>query len=208
MRSHAFRRGGAVLALVAAAAGLGACAKSDRGPVQTEPASGRSPHEHGVFSDRLRAIMTEVEHAARTAWPQEVDVGLSATVSQRAAALTRMAGPAAGLEAAAEKLPDAVAHVRFSQADRRAFEALAATLGEQAGMLRARIDAGDLDGARETLTHINATCISCHERFRDVSGPMLDTGPQHAAVPRGSPTVCVPRTSLDRLPSREEARSR
>ncbi|MBE7456684.1 MAG: cytochrome c [Phycisphaerae bacterium] len=208
MRSHALGRGGVALALVAAAAGLGACAKSDRGPVQTEPASGRSPHAHGVFSDRLRAIMTEVERAARTAWPQEVDAESSATASQRAAALTRMAGPAAGLEAAAGKLPDAVAHVRLSQADRRAFEALAATLGEQTGTLRARIDAGDLDGARETLTHINATCISCHERFRDVSGPMLDTGPQHAAVPRRSPTACVSRTFLDRLPSREEALSR
>lgn len=172
----AFRRTLAMLAIVMGLSFvLSSCATpSGKSAGRSSPSTG-----HWVYSERLRTVMSEIDSKARTAWPQEVSAG-SASEAERAEALGRMDPLAAELAAAARRIPDTLTGSRISEGDRRSFQALVDTLGEQAESLKARITAKDLEAARRVLTEINATCVSCHDRFRDLSGPMLESGPQRA----------------------------
>jgi cytochrome c556 len=57
-------------------------------------------------------------------------------------------------------------------AERQAFNSIAQTLHQQAGELADSARAGDLAAMNRVRDEINATCNACHQRFRDVSGPM------------------------------------
>ena len=78
----------------------------------------------------------------------------------------------AGLALAADEIPQAVAHVEMSEADRRSFLAQAETLREQAQRLGEAASLSNDRGMERVLNAIDETCMSCHERFRDFSGPM------------------------------------
>ncbi|MCC7290652.1 MAG: cytochrome c [Phycisphaerales bacterium] len=178
----AFRRSLTMLAIVMGLSFvLSSCATpSGKSARRQSPSTG-----HWVYSQRLRAVMGEIDRQARTAWPQEVSAATgSVSEAERAEALGRMDPLAAELAAAARRIPDTLTGARISEGDRRSFQALVDTLGEQAESLKARITSKDLDAARRVLTEINATCVSCHDRFRDLSGPMLESGPQRADAAR------------------------
>lgn len=143
------------------------------------PASG-----HWVYSAELRAIMAELDRKARTAWPQEMSggeySGEGMTSEERAGLLERMSPLATELAAAARRIPDVIRDTKITPSDRSAIAALAATLGEQADDLKTRIRENSLDEARRVLRDINTTCMSCHDRFRDLCGPMDDTRPRRS----------------------------
>ncbi len=178
----AFRRTLAMLAIVMGLSFvLSSCATpSGKSARRQSPSTG-----HWVYSERLRAVMGEIDLKARTAWPQEVNAATgSVSEAERAEALGRMDPLVTELAAAARRIPETLSGTRLSEGDRRSFQALVDTLGEQAESLKAQVTAKDLEAARRLLTEINATCVSCHDRFRDLSGPMMESGPQRAEAAR------------------------
>jgi hypothetical protein len=141
---------------------------------------------HAVHDERLRAIMSELERETLSPWPQELDDEHSAAKSRRLdAAYAEARRVADALALAADRIPPAVAHVKMAEADRRGFLAQVDTLRDQSRALATIAASGDLDAMREMMSAISATCRSCHERFRDFSGP-LSRGHSNPAL-QGAP---------------------
>ncbi|NOT00345.1 MAG: cytochrome c [Phycisphaerales bacterium] len=132
-----------------------------------------SPAErHWVHDARIRRIMADLERQRSTSWPQEIQPEQAEIGKDVDPALDDVVGAADELTAAAAQIPEAVARVEMNEADRRAFQAQVETLADQAKRLRTAAANRDVAAIRSTLTNIETTCVSCHERFRDVSGPI------------------------------------
>lgn len=174
----------ALAVIIVASAWLIPSCVRDKPSVLSVHDSTRSASGHWIYSADLRAIMGELDRKVRTAWPQEMSGGETSgggiSSEERAKLLEHMAPLATELSAAARRIPDAVSRAKVTQADRSAIAALAGTLGEQADVLQTRIRENNLDEARRVLTDINTTCMSCHDRFRDLCGPMDDTRPRRS----------------------------
>jgi len=127
---------------------------------------------HWAHDVRLRALMAELDRAARTDWPQELEGDVKLTGPSRDTCLTEAADHAIALAGAAERLSETTARLKFSEVDRRSFNAQAETLYDQARRLEQSARAADIRGMQAVLVDIDATCQSCHTRFRDVSGPL------------------------------------
>jgi len=137
-----------------------------------------SEPRHWVQDDRLREIMVELESLDVKSWPQEIEAEYSqAQQYQLAQVLWEARQLADGLAWAASKIPDAVAHIDMTEVDARSFQAQVDTLGEQAARLRDAAALGDQMAMRRVLDAIEHTCTSCHERFRDFSGPLERSAP-------------------------------
>ena len=128
---------------------------------------------HWVQDAQLRRIMGELESLAAVTWPQELESELSRTEIQRRLMMFAEAQSLAeGLARAADEILRTVAKVEMSEADRRSFLAQVETLREQAQRLGEAARTGDDRRMEWHLNAINETCMSCHERFRDFSGPI------------------------------------
>jgi len=162
-----------LIGLGALACVVAACQPSQKRD-QDGPASSFAPTEHWVQSQRLRAIMVDLERQVRTTWPQEIEDEYRAGAGSRSAAkaLEEACWLADGLAGAAQRIPDAVAHIDMAEVDRRSFMAQVETLRDQAQQLELVAGNADVEGMRRVLDTIDQTCNSCHERFRDFSGPI------------------------------------
>lgn len=130
---------------------------------------------HWVTDARLRDAMRDIDRLSMTSWPQEVETEFSQVDAYASAkAFWEARQLAEGLRAAAERIPELVSHIKMSAADRRSFEALVHTLRDQSDELKERAALGDRSGMRTALASIDATCNSCHVRFRDFAGPLND----------------------------------
>jgi biopolymer transport protein ExbB/TolQ len=148
----------------------GACTLERRGREASKPVTDA---RHWVHDDRLRVIMGELESLSVASWPQEVEAEYSQAEQYRLAqALWEARELADSLARAALQIPQAAAHLSMSEADRRSFLAQVTTLEEQAVRLRRAASLGDQQQMRRVLDTIDATCISCHDRFRDIAGPL------------------------------------
>jgi hypothetical protein len=127
---------------------------------------------HWAHDERLRTLMADLDRASRTDWPQELQGEVKLTGPSRDTCLSEAADHAMALAEAAKKLPEATLRLRFSEVDRRSFNAQAETLYDQAKRLEQTARNGDIRGMQTVLEDIDATCRSCHTRFRDVSGPL------------------------------------
>jgi hypothetical protein len=128
---------------------------------------------HWVQDWRLRAIMADLDREISTSWPQEIEEEYAATHSAKAArAMEEACWLSEGLVKAATRIPDAVAEVEMPEEESRAFLAKAETLRRQAQDLQATACAADVEKMRRVLTSIRTTCHSCHDRFREVAGPI------------------------------------
>ena len=130
---------------------------------------------HWVHSTKLRSVMAKIEQKTTATWPQEVEKEYA--VRDRTAvdiALNDAMELATELAKAAAFIPESIVPVKMSEADRRGFNAQAATLVDQSYRLRDAALNRDIERMRRELSFIRATCRSCHERYRDVSGPMSD----------------------------------
>jgi len=131
---------------------------------------------HWVQDAQLRRIMDELESLAAVTWPQELEPEMSKTeIQRRLMMFSEAQSLAEGLAQAADEIPRTIAKVEISEADRRGFLALVETLREQAQRLGEAARTGDDRRMEWHLNAINETCVSCHERFRDFSGP-IDRG--------------------------------
>jgi hypothetical protein len=128
---------------------------------------------HWVQDARLRAIMADLDREMSTSWPQEIEEEYSAAQSAKAArAMEEACWLAEGLVKASARIPEAVAHIKMPKEQRRAFLEKSDTLRKQAQDLQTTACTADVKKMRRVLTSIRRTCHSCHDRFREVAGPL------------------------------------
>ena len=87
-------------------------------------------------------------------------------------ALVDLASVANALADTATNIPAAVASKPMSDDDRRGFVAEATRLHDQAVVLRDAARANQVEPLQGMRDNINVTCISCHSRYRDISGDL------------------------------------
>ena len=163
----------------AATAGI-SCSSPSIGPalqpqtVQTESVTSAPTSQpmtaHWIQDQRLRALMTEL-NKHNPAWPaglpQEPE---SPAASTQPYEFDEIAALANALADEADHLPAIVGQVTMSQADRAGFLAEARTLHEQATALQSAANRRSIEQMQRQMDGINATCVSCHSRYRDFSG--------------------------------------
>lgn len=130
--------------------------------------------EHWVEDRDLREVMSSLVLSAP--WPDR-DVEIRGRTQDRQSALEDARDLSRALSQAAREIPALVAGAEMSEADRRAFNAQAYLLQEQADDLGRAARRGKLEDAQKLLEKIDDTCASCHTRFRDFSGLL---GPREA----------------------------
>jgi cytochrome c556 len=117
--------------------------------------------------------MDELQRDWMTLWPQEIDDRYpSADSPRRRAAFGRASELAERLGGTIERIPDAITETSLPEADRRSFLLLVRTLTDQIARFRSAADMRDFEALRKSFRSIDATCHSCHQRFRDVAGPL------------------------------------
>ncbi len=174
MRNRTIRHSLAAMLLLLPAS----CAQPAHTRAAKPPRIGDVETRHWIHSDRLRSVMAELERKALTSWPQEIENEYAAKNGDAAAkALDDARKLAQDLANTAVLIPRAVAATKMPEADRRGFDAQAKTLADQAQRLRNAARLNDLDQMRRDLSSISDTCRACHERFRDISGPLATKEP-------------------------------
>jgi hypothetical protein len=143
------------------------------GRVTATPASREAVGQHWVQSDRLRPLMGEISATAQRDWPtglppdpEDKPNGELPRAIESAAAL------ASELADAATRIPQSVAGTPMSEADRAGFQAEADTLHRQALRLGQAAREKRVEQMQRSLDGLNATCVSCHSRYRDFSGQL------------------------------------
>ena len=128
--------------------------------------------EHWVQTPQLKALMMRVGHTASTSTPRTIpdDPERPARPEDVEQAFSDAAVLADGLAAAAAEIPAAVEGRRMSDADRRGFLTEAETLRSLSVQLKQDAVDRRAEAMDRTLTRINATCVTCHSRYRDLSG--------------------------------------
>lgn len=164
------------IGFVTAGLGLVSCAahRASPQPEANSPiASASDPGRHATYSRRLQDVMERLQRETIDHWPEPLDdEHVDAQRKSDRAAFAEARPLADALAFAADEIPRSVRHLVLLEADRRAFEAQAETLRDQALRLSAAARQRDRDQMRQVLDSINATCRSCHARFLDVSGPL------------------------------------
>lgn len=117
--------------------------------------------------------MNRLDALQLTSWPQELQAEYASKEEYIAAkAFWEARQLADGLAAAAGSIPQVIHMLPLPEADRRSFLVQVDTLREQAIRLERAAALGDRENMRRVLDAIDETCLSCHERFRDISGPL------------------------------------
>lgn len=137
---------------------------------------------HWIHSEHLRTVMASLEQEALSSWPQEVENEYAIINKEKSKRSYQEAQTLAKLLAnTAPQIIQATVEFKLSEADYRGFVAQADTLKEQAQRLHQAATGGDIDRMRQELKSIRATCRSCHERYRDISGP-IDNQTEHKTI--------------------------
>jgi len=116
--------------------------------------------------------MTELGKGNPT-WPQGLPQDPEGKVgTSTAGAFDEVASLAGSLAQASERIPDLAPKLKMGEADRRGFIAEAQTLHDQARQLQDAASAHKTEQMQRLMDGINSTCISCHSRYRDLSGQL------------------------------------
>ncbi len=128
---------------------------------------------HAVHTAQLRRIMKDLGRRRRVSWPQEVEEEYAADEREtRAQTLERSKHVASSLATASKLIPAAIADAEMSDEDRKGFAAQVDVLHKQSLDLHGLAIRGDVRGMKRLLEEIDATCKACHDRYRDVAGPL------------------------------------
>jgi hypothetical protein len=128
---------------------------------------------HWVQSDRLRPLMTEIASKAQSDWPTGIPLDPEdKSTGDLPGAIESAAALADELAGAAIRIPQSVTAARMSEADRAGFQAQADTLHQQALRFGRAAREKKVEQMQRSLDGINATCVSCHSRYRDFSGQL------------------------------------
>jgi hypothetical protein len=155
---------------------VASCQSNDASERPETPKPQKSPPEqlgkHWIQDERLRAVMADVAQRMRDHYPS----GLPSDPEQPTPpAISRAFADASMLADAlakgAERIPHAIeGNNRISPEDRAGFLQEASTLREHALQLKTAADERRLEGMQRSLLGINATCIGCHSKYKDISG--------------------------------------
>jgi hypothetical protein len=128
--------------------------------------------KHWIQDERLRAVMADVSQRMRDNYPSGLpDDPERPTPPDLSRAFADAAKLADGLAKGAERIPMAIeGNQTISAEDRAGFLDEARTLREHALQLRAAADERRLEGMQRSLLGVNATCIGCHSKYKDISG--------------------------------------
>lgn len=173
----------AALSLLAAAT-LPSCTAPASKPSDPPPASSPSTHgttqtsqpigAHWVHDRQLRQVMARLSQQKPSMpanVPDEPESPKSAT-PEDFNAVSLLAGQ---LMTAADQIPAVADKLKMTEADRAGFLAEAHTLHDQAQRLRDAARKQRIEQMQRDMDAINATCISCHSRYRDFSGQLNTT---------------------------------
>lgn len=160
---------GIFLLIAAWALSSGGCAARPA-PRPTSADSRRD--QHWLHEESLRSLMIDMDRTAKSDWPQEFESDLADRKLRDDPRMVDAARHAQALADAARRISATVAPTRMPEVDRRSFNAQAETLHDQALRLQNAARLADPQAMRAALADIDATCRSCHTRFRDVSGPV------------------------------------
>jgi hypothetical protein len=106
-------------------------------------------------------------------WPQDVPrPGGDQRVGDAEKATKAALLLAERLADAAEGIPESIAHIQMSEADRAGIRAEALTLRTQSLRLGQAARARNMEEVQSGLNAISSTCISCHSRYRDFAGEL------------------------------------
>lgn len=90
---------------------------------------------------------------------------------------------ASDLMTSADEIPDRAKAIPMQDADRAGFVAEARTLRVQAQGLRDAARQQRIEQMQRQMDAINATCISCHSRYRDFAGQLNTAQTSAAPIP-------------------------
>jgi cytochrome c556 len=147
-------------------------------PVAQRPHWEQSKELQGVMQ-QLAGLRGAVPSAEL---PQDVE---SPAGREAATALATAAALGEALADTAVKIPAAARSRPLREADRRAFEAVARTLHDQAIEVRDAARARKVERVQGLIEGMNWTCLSCHSRFRDFAGELEFRKADGASPSRG-----------------------
>ena len=128
--------------------------------------------QHWMQGERLKTVMGQIV-GLHEAFPKGLPEDAESPDGVKARrVLTELASVANALANTATNIPAAVENKSMSDADRRGFRAEAIRLHDQAILLRDAARARQVEPLQGMRDDINATCISCHSRYRDISGDL------------------------------------
>ena len=158
--------------IAAAAAGvllLAAGCTKPHSPALAAP----STAPHWLYSSRLQELMMDLQVTTEKNWPPSLDeTEASLSDETRQAALDEACALAAALESAAQRMPGAARRAAMSENDLHSFIVQAERLEDQARQLEQAGQDRDVAQMHDILEHVNVTCNSCHQQFRDLAGPL------------------------------------
>ena len=133
-----------------------------------------SRSHHWVQNDQLQVVMKKLGSTSATHWPNSLpdDPEVTVTTDDRNKEFKSGIELAAGLANEATRIPGTVGALNLSDADRSAFIGTANVLSDQAQRLDKTARRHNIEDMQKQLDAIRATCISCHTRFKDISGDL------------------------------------
>ena len=168
-------RGVLLLGLVLVCASCKSDEAGDRAPVAgatSQQPTTQKLGRHWVQDARLREVMDAISKRMRDDYPKglpsDPEQPTPPEIERAYADAARLAD---ALAKGAERIPHAIEGNAFiSAADRAGFLEEARTLRDHALQLKATAGERRLEGMQRSLLGINATCIACHSKYKDISG--------------------------------------
>ena len=132
-----------------------------------------SPH-HWIQNDELYAVMKRLGASTSANWPETLpdDPEIEVTPQMREQAFRDGVRLASALADSAKEIPRSVAGFQMSGADRMMFASNANVLSDQARHLGRAARARNVESMQRQLDGIRSSCVSCHTRFKDISGDL------------------------------------
>lgn len=129
---------------------------------------------HWIQNDELYDVMKQLGVTTAANWPTDLpdDPEVPTTPEMRAQAFRDGMRLADALSQSAREIPRTVAGMRMSEADRMSFTSNAHVLSDQARLLGQAARKHNVEGMQRQLEAIRSSCISCHTRFKDISGEL------------------------------------
>lgn len=136
--------------------------------------SGRASTQHWIQNDDLYAVMKRLGAKTADNWPSTLpdDPEVAVTPEMRERAFREGAALATALADSSREIPRSVATVPMSEADRTTFAGIANGLSDQARLLGQAARGRNVEGMQRHLDSVRSSCMSCHTRFKDISGEL------------------------------------
>ena len=128
--------------------------------------------QHWVQDQQLRTVMAELSLKTRESWPRGLPDDPEVPARPREETFRQAASLADDLASAAGRIPDSVAKLPLSEADRRGFSAEASRLHDNALRLKEAAGQRKLEPMQRALDQVNSSCIACHSKYRDFTGEL------------------------------------